>query len=49
MSDLRVLTYLPSPRLWKATIAPRLCGIDVEVRGDRNATLKDWLSHMLRL
>ncbi|MEH2478160.1 glutathione S-transferase [Nitrobacteraceae bacterium AZCC 2146] len=43
MSDLRVLTYLPSPRLWKATIAARLCGIDVEVRGDRDVALKDWL------
>jgi glutathione S-transferase len=43
MSDLRILTYLPSPRLWKATIAARLCGIDVEVRGDRNEALKDWL------
>jgi hypothetical protein len=34
VSDLRVFSYLPSPRLWKATIAARLCGIDIEVRGD---------------
>jgi glutathione S-transferase len=43
VSDLRILTYLPSPRLWKATIAARLCGVDVEVRGDHNVALKDWL------
>jgi glutathione S-transferase len=43
VSDLRVLSYLPSPRLWKATIAARLCGIDVEVRGDSSANLKEWL------
>jgi glutathione S-transferase len=43
VSDLRVFSYLPSPRLWKATIAARLCGIDIEVRGDTSANLKEWL------
>jgi hypothetical protein len=43
VSDLRVFSYLPSPRLWKATIAARLCGIDIEVRGDSSSNLKEWL------
>ena len=33
MSELRIFSYLSNPRIWKATIAARLCGIDVEVRG----------------
>jgi len=43
MADLRIFSYLPNPRIWKATIAARLCGIDVEIRGARPAELKDWL------
>ena len=33
MSDLRIFSYLPNPRVSKATIAARLTGVDVEVRG----------------
>lgn len=43
MAELRIFSYLPNPRIWKATIAARLCGVDVEVRGARPAELKDWL------
>jgi len=43
MADLRIFSYLPNPRIWKATIAARLCGVDVEVRGAKPAELKDWL------
>src|SRR5271170_2015137 len=43
MSELRIFSYLPNPRIWKATIAARLCGVDVEVRGARPGELKDWL------
>jgi glutathione S-transferase len=43
MAQLRIFSYLPNPRIWKATIAARLCGVDVEVRGARPAELKDWL------
>jgi maltose-binding protein MalE len=32
MSELRIFSYLPNPRIWKETIAARLCGIEVEVR-----------------
>ena len=43
MSDLRIFSYLPNPRVWKATIAARLCGVRVEVIGATPAELKDWL------
>jgi glutathione S-transferase len=43
MADLRIFSYLPNPRIWKATIAARLCGVDVEIRGAKPAELKDWL------
>jgi glutathione S-transferase len=43
MSDLRIFSYLPNPRIWKATIAARLCGVDVEVRGATPAELGSWL------
>ncbi len=43
MSDLRIFSYLPNPRIWKATIAARLCGIDVEVRGASPKELASWL------
>ena len=31
MAQLRIFSYLPNPRVWKATIAARFCGVDVEV------------------
>ena len=43
MADLRIFSYLPNPRIMKATIAARLCGVDVEVRGAKPGELKDWL------
>jgi hypothetical protein len=43
MADLRIFSYLPNPRIWKATIAARLCGVKVEIRGAKPAELKDWL------
>ena len=43
MAQLRIFSYLPNPRIWKATIAARLCGVDVEVRGARSGELKEWL------
>src|SRR5215468_3694013 len=42
MSQLRIFSYLPNPRIWKATIAARLCGIDVEVRGASPPELAAW-------
>ena len=43
MADLRIFSYLPNPRLYKATIAARLNGVDVEVRGAKPHELTDWL------
>ena len=33
MAALHIFSYLPNPRVWKATIAARLCGVEIEVRG----------------
>jgi glutathione S-transferase len=43
MADLRIFSYLPNPRVWKATIAARFCGVDVDVRGASGKELRDWL------
>jgi len=43
MSQLRIFSYLPNPRIWKATIAARLCGVEVEVRGTSPKELQSWL------
>src|SRR5689334_6374270 len=43
MSDLRIFSYLPNPRIWKATIAARLSGVEVEVRGSSPKDLQLWL------
>ena len=40
---LRVFSYLPNPRVWKALIAADLCGVEVEVSGDKGANLGSWL------
>ena len=42
MAQLRIFSYLPNPRIWKATITGRLCGVDVEVRGAPAPALADW-------
>lgn len=43
MTALRIFSYLPNPRIWKATITARLCGVEVELRGDTPAALPGWL------
>src|SRR6187551_2812 len=43
MTGLRILSYLPNPRIWKATIAARLCSVEIEVRGAPPAELQSWL------
>jgi glutathione S-transferase len=40
---LRVFSYLPNPRLAKATIAARLCGVTLDVRGAPPRDLARWL------
>ena len=43
MSDLRIFSYLPNPRLYKATIAARFSGAEIEVLGDAPPKLINWL------
>ena len=45
MSDnvLRIFSYLPNPRVWKALIAARYLGLSVEVVGDKPKELGNWL------
>ena len=43
MSQLRIVSYLPNPRIWKATIAARLTGVDLEIRGSAPKELQSWL------
>jgi elongation factor 1-gamma len=43
MAGLRIFSYVPNPRVWKATIAARFCGVDVEIRGASGKELRDWL------
>lgn len=40
---LRIFSYLPNPRVAKATIAARLCGITIEVRGAPPREIAGWL------
>tara|TARA_Y100000294_G_scaffold4946_1_gene4984 strand:+ start:358 stop:864 length:507 start_codon:yes stop_codon:yes gene_type:complete len=43
MTDLRIFSYLPNPRLWKAAIAARLTGVDIEVVGAKPHEIAGWL------
>jgi len=43
LSSLRIFSYLPNPRVWKSLIAADICGVEVEVVGDKPAALADWL------
>jgi len=43
MTALRIFSYQPNPRVWKATIAARLNGVQLEVRGASPTELVDWL------
>ena len=40
---LRIFSYLPNPRVWKSQIAADLCGVEVEVLGDKPPKLGTWL------
>jgi len=42
-AELRIFSYLPNPRVAKATIVARLCGIELDVRGAAPTELSDWL------
>ena len=40
---LKIFSYLPNPRVWKAVIAGNICGVKVEVIGDKPRELGKWL------
>ena len=42
-SVLRIFSYLPNPRVWKALIAADYLGVTVEVTGDKPKNLGNWL------
>ncbi len=52
MPDLRIFSYLPNPRLYKATIAARFSGVEIEIIGAKPPELANWLwdynAHELR-
>ena len=43
MADLRIFSYLPNPRLYKATIAARYSGATIDVVGAKPTELPNWL------
>jgi glutathione S-transferase len=43
MADLRIFSYLPNPRLYKATIAARFSGAEIEVVGAKPKEVANWL------
>lgn len=42
-SVLRIFSYLPNPRVWKALIAAEYLGVTVEIVGDKPKNLGNWL------
>ncbi len=42
-SALRIFSYLPNPRVWKATIAARIRGTTVDIVGAKPTELATWL------
>ena len=43
MTDFRIFSYLPNPRLFKATIAARFSNVEIEIVGDQPQALVNWL------
>ena len=43
MACLRIFSYLPNPRLYKATIAARFSGAAIEILGAKPQELPGWL------
>ena len=42
-SVLKIFSYLPNPRVWKALIAGKVSGVEVQVIGDKHSELGKWL------
>mgnify|MGYP001224949424 FL=1 len=47
---LKIFSYLPNPRVWKALIAADLLNLQIEVVGDKPSNLDKWLwDHQARV
>lgn len=46
MSQVRIFSCLPKPRIWKATVAVRLCGVDLDVRDAAREALEQEIQVM---
>jgi glutathione S-transferase len=42
-ATIKIFSYLPNPRVWKALVAAQFCGVTVTVAGDKPANLQNWL------
>ena len=43
MAKVRIISYLPNPRVYKATIVARFSGAEIEVLGDTPPEMANWL------
>ena len=43
MYKLKIFSYIPNPRVMESIIAGKICGVEVEVIGDKPANLGSWL------
>jgi len=43
LNKIKIFSYLPNPRIWKAQIAADYCGVELEIIGDRPTELSNWL------
>ncbi|MBT06841.1 MAG: glutathione S-transferase, partial [Rhodospirillaceae bacterium] len=41
MAGIRIFSYLPNPRIFKSTIAGRLCDVNVELVGAKPPELRE--------
>ncbi|OUU63719.1 MAG: hypothetical protein CBC22_00270 [Alphaproteobacteria bacterium TMED62] len=42
-NQIRIFTYLPNPRIWKALVVADIQGVNIELRSDSPKNLKNWL------
>jgi elongation factor 1-gamma len=42
-NNIRIFTYLPNPRIWKALIAADLTKVELDIRADKPKNLSNWL------
>ena len=41
--DIRIVSYLPNPRVWKSLITAKLAKVEIKVIGDKPRNLPEWL------